>query len=85
MKTQDEIIRLHDMLDEILLHPEGFPELSEDVLHLHFIIKRILCWTLNHPNGMYLQEVMSNLEDLFKIKGIIIIDSRKRPKNADNN
>jgi hypothetical protein len=72
LRPVKEVIRLHDLLDEILNNPEitvvfnwGDSNAKENMN----IIKRTLCWVLQHDGGRWLQNNMDNVEQSLKKLG----------------
>jgi len=68
-----EIIKIHDVLDEILNNPEvanafdwtGYPDIRNNMI----IIKRTLCWVLQHDEGRWLESNMKAVMDALAQRG----------------
>ena len=68
-----ELIRMHDIIDEILNNPEIREQFnwddSSDVRANLIVIKRTLCWVLNHDEGRWLAENMKAVEKALLERG----------------
>jgi hypothetical protein len=72
LRTIKEIIRLHDLIDEILNNPEitiVFNWNNSNAKENMLIIKRTLCWVLQHDGGRWLTDNMQNVERALKELG----------------
>lgn len=70
IRNLEDIIRYHDILDEILNNPEVNAKFnwtgSADIKSNLISIKRTLCWILHHDEGRWLEENMKAVEGALK-------------------
>lgn len=83
MKKQLDIIKMHDMIDEILHNEQISKEIEWDDNRAKtemVIIKRVLCWVLEHDEGRWLQDNMDRLNKALEDRGYSLYEVKSKPE-----